>query len=66
MTNKIDYHETTLFQKKFNNLKKKFRTLDSDLKLAKSAIIELYHLRKMNNFSVFLLQGFFKSRDPNL
>jgi len=56
--NRIIYGETPEFQKDFKRLLKKFKSLDSDLELAKSAAIELYHIQQINNLSVFPIQGF--------
>src|SRR3989344_805674 len=58
MTSKINYGETPEFQKDFKKLLKKFKSLESDLELAKVATIEFYHIQKINNSSVFLIQGF--------
>ncbi len=58
MTNKIDYGETPKFQKDFKKLLKKFKSLEEDLELAKIAAIELYHLQKINNLSIFPIPGF--------
>src|SRR3989344_4926895 len=58
MTSKINYGETPEFQKDFKKLLKKFKSLESDLKLAKVAAIEFYHIQKINNSSVFPIQGF--------
>jgi mRNA-degrading endonuclease RelE of RelBE toxin-antitoxin system len=58
MTSRIEYGETPEFQKDFKRLLKKFRTLEEDLELAKKAAIELQHIQKINNLSVFPIQGF--------
>ena len=58
MTSKINYGETPEFQKDFKKLLKKFKSLEEDLELAKVAAIELYHIQKINNLSVFPIQGF--------
>jgi hypothetical protein len=58
MTSKINYSETPEFQKDFKRLLKKFKSLESDLGLAKIAAIEFYHIRKINNSSIFPIQGF--------
>lgn len=55
---KIDYNEINLFQKDLKQLLKKYRTLEEDLETAKRDAIELYHLKRLNNQSVFLIQGF--------
>jgi len=58
MTSKIHYNEISEFQKDFKKLLKKFRSLEEDLELAKIAAIELYHLKQLNNLSVFPIKGF--------
>ena len=58
MTNRIDYGETPEFQKDFKRLLKKFKSLVDDLELAKMAAIEFYHVKKINNLSIFPIQGF--------
>jgi len=58
MTSKINYGETPEFQKDFKKLLKKFKSLEKDFELAKIAAIELYHVQKINNLSVFPIQGF--------
>jgi len=56
---KIEYNETAPFQKDLKRLlKKKFPTLEDDLETAKRNAIELYHLKRVNNQSVFPIQGF--------
>lgn len=55
---KIKYNATDLFQKDLKKLLKKFRTLEEDLETAKRNAIELYHLKHVNNQSVFPIQGF--------
>ncbi|MFH0951199.1 MAG: hypothetical protein V1765_01865 [bacterium] len=57
MTSKINYGETPAFQKDFKRLLKKFKSLGDDLELAKVAAIELSHIQKINNLSIFLVQG---------
>ena len=58
MTSKINHGETPEFQKDFKRLLKKFKSLEEDLKLVKIAAIELFHIQKINNLSVFPIQGF--------
>ena len=58
MTSKINYGETPEFQKDFKKLLKKFKSLEDDLELVKIAAIELFHIQKVNNLSVFPIQGF--------
>lgn len=57
MTSKISYGEMPEFQKDFKRLLKKFKSLEDDLELVKIAVIELYHLQKINNLSTFPIQG---------
>lgn len=58
MTSKINYGKTPEFQKDFKRLLKKFKSLENDLELVKIAAIELFHIQKINNLSVFPIQGF--------
>jgi mRNA-degrading endonuclease RelE of RelBE toxin-antitoxin system len=62
MKDRINYCETPEFQKDFKKLLKKFKTLEDDFELAKKAAIELFHLQKINNLSVFPIPGF--SKEP--
>ncbi len=59
MTTKINYVETPRFQKDFKKLKKKFKSLPKDLKLAKKNAIELCHLHRTDNQSVFPIPDFY-------
>jgi len=54
---RIDYCETDSFTKDFRKLLKRFRTPKSDLQTAKRDAIELYHLKNIDNQSVFRIQG---------
>ena len=54
----ISYGQTEEFQKDFKKLLKKYKSLEEDLELVKIAAIELYHLQKINNLSVFPIPGF--------
>ena len=54
----IDYGQTGEFQKDFKKLLKKYRTLEQDLELAKTAAIELFHHQKINNLSIFTIPGY--------
>ncbi|MCJ7740244.1 hypothetical protein MUP32_02920 [Candidatus Microgenomates bacterium] len=54
----ISYGETEEFKKDFKKLLKKYRSLEEDLELAKIAAIELFHLKKINNSSVFPIPGY--------
>lgn len=62
MPTKIEYGATDVFKKDLKRLLKKFQTLEDDLEIAKRNAIELYHFRKINNSSVFPIQGFCKER----
>jgi hypothetical protein len=55
---KIEYNETNQFQKDLKRLLKKYQTLEDDLETVKRNAIELYHLKRVNNQSVFPIQGF--------
>lgn len=54
----ICYEETSGFQGDFKKLQKKFKTLSEDMETAKINAIELYHIKKCDNQSVFLIPGF--------
>lgn len=55
---KIEFGETDVFQKDLKKLLKKFRTLGDDLETAKRNAIELYHLKRIDNRSVFPIPDF--------
>lgn len=55
---KIEYNAIDLFQKDIKRLLKKYRTLEGDLEIAKRDAIELYHLKRIDNRSIFLIQDF--------
>ena len=56
---KIKYNVINSFQKDLKRLlKKKFSTLEEDLETVKRDAIELYHLKRINNQSIFPIQGF--------
>ncbi len=55
---KIEYNAINSFQKDLEHLLKKHKTLEDDLETAKRDAIELYHLKRVNNQSIFLIQGF--------
>jgi len=57
-TIKIEYFKTDFFKKDFKKLLKKFRSLESDIEVAKKNAIELYHIKKIDNQSVFPIPGF--------
>jgi len=50
---KIEYRETEEFKKDLKKLVKRFSTLAEDLETAKKNAIELYHLLKIDNQSIF-------------
>lgn len=54
----INYEKIPNFEKKFKKFEKKWRTLSADLKVAQKNAIELYHLEKIDNYSVFPIIGF--------
>lgn len=56
---KIEYDATNVFQKDFRRLLKKFRTFEEDLETAKRNAIELYHLKRIDNRSVFPIPDFY-------
>ena len=58
MMNKIIYEEIPEFQKDLKRLLKKYPSLADDLKLVKSAAIELFHINKINNLSIFPIPNF--------
>ena len=58
MMNKIRYEQTTEFQKDLKGLLKKYPSLESDIELAKTHAIELFHVNKINNLSVFPIPNF--------
>ena len=55
----MNYNKTSEFQKDFKRLLKKFKSLEIDLELAKTATIEFFHIRGLNNLSTFQIQGFY-------
>jgi len=55
---KIEYDAIDVFQKDLKRLLKKFRTLEEDLETVKRNAIELYHLKNINNRSVFPISDF--------
>ena len=54
----IEYEKSDYFKKDLKHLLKKYRTLEDDLETAKRDAIELYHLKGLDNQSVFPIQGF--------
>jgi predicted RND superfamily exporter protein len=55
---KIEYNKTDLFKKDFKQLLKRYKTLEEDLENVKRDVIELCHIKKINNESIILAQGF--------
>ena len=58
MMSKVNYKEIPEFQKDLKSLSKKYPSLVGDLNLAKIAAIELFHIHKINNLSVFPIPNF--------
>lgn len=54
----MKYQKTAEFSKDLKKLSKKFITLEEDLETAKINAIELFHVKDVNNLSVFLIPGF--------
>lgn len=50
---KIKYSQTEEFKKDFKKLEKKYRTLKDDLLVAQRNAIEVFHINKLDNRSVF-------------
>jgi len=50
---KIRYSQTKEFKKDFKKLEKKYRTLKDDLLVAQKNAIEVFHINKLDNRSVF-------------
>lgn len=57
-TQTIKYFETEPFKKDLKKLLKKYRSLSSDLEVAKINAIELFHLKNINSQSIFPIPGF--------
>lgn len=55
---KVEYNAIDSFQKDLKYLLKKYQTLEDDLETAKRNAIELYHLKRVNNQSIFPIPGF--------
>jgi mRNA-degrading endonuclease RelE of RelBE toxin-antitoxin system len=54
----IEYEESDEFKKDFKKLVKRFPSLLEDLATVKKAVIELRHLKNINNLSTFEIPGF--------
>jgi hypothetical protein len=57
-TKKIEYSATDSFRKDLKKLLKRYNTLESDLEVAKINAIELCHLKRIDNHSVFQIPGY--------
>ena len=53
----ISYDQTTEFSRDLKKLSKKFPSLKTDLETVKKNAIELSHIRKLDNKSVFEISG---------
>jgi mRNA-degrading endonuclease RelE of RelBE toxin-antitoxin system len=54
----IEYEKADDFKKDFKKLAKRFVSLPGDLETVKKAVIELRHLKNINNLSTFEIPGF--------
>ncbi|MCW5589927.1 MAG: hypothetical protein KIT27_09760 [Legionellales bacterium] len=57
MVKTIEYEVSTSFLKDLKQLKKRFKTLDDDIAVAKKNAIELLHIKKIDNNSIELIPG---------
>ncbi|MBI5375080.1 MAG: hypothetical protein HZA77_06565 [Candidatus Schekmanbacteria bacterium] len=57
-TTRLEYYETDSFKRDLKKLLKRFKTLESDLQVVKRDAIELFHLKKIDNQSIFPIHGF--------
>lgn len=53
----ISYEETSDFSRDLKKLKKKFPLLEDDIETVKKNAIELFHITKLDNKSVFEISG---------
>lgn len=53
----LDYLQTDSFVRDFKRLIKRYPSLEEDLEIAKRNAIELFHIHKVNNQSVFPITG---------
>ena len=53
----MNYDKTTKFTRDFKKLLKKFSLLADDLKVAKKNAIEIFHIHKIDNKSIFEIQN---------
>ena len=63
---KIKYSTIDSFQKDIKRLLKKYRTIEEDLKTAKCNALELYHLKSIDNQSIFSDRGILYRRNTNI
>lgn len=54
----IKYFKLKKFQKEFDKLEKRFKTLSQDFEILKQASIELLHIYNKNNNGIFLIPNF--------
>jgi mRNA-degrading endonuclease RelE of RelBE toxin-antitoxin system len=54
----MKYSQTDSFEKDLKRLLKRFDSLNVDIKKAKTNAIELYHIEKIDNHSIFPIPGF--------
>lgn len=54
----IEYFQIRKFKKEFKKLKKKYKTLHTDLENVKRFAIEMLHIQNINNNSCFRIPGF--------
>lgn len=58
METRLHYSSIVSFDKELKRLCKKFPSLIEDLEVAKTSAIELFHIHKLNNQSIFPIPGF--------
>jgi mRNA-degrading endonuclease RelE of RelBE toxin-antitoxin system len=54
----MQYKNTEEFEKDIKHLHKKFRSIVEDLEMSKQNAIELYHIREIDNHSIFPIPNF--------
>lgn len=54
----MKYSQIELFEKDFKRLSKRFRTLNVDFEKARINAIELYHIKNLDNNSIFSIPDF--------
>lgn len=55
--NQFEYSQTDSFSRDLKKLLKRYPTLEDDLEVAKRSAIELFHIQKISNQSVFPITG---------